>query len=244
MILNRQLDWQTRKLTQLLAVMIGVIPFYAFIIWSHLTKESPYTLQDLFLYPMVVGSLGIVWMVFLYTTLCGEPLSSLNLKPGRWPRDLLMGTLLTLALFTWRLIEGMTISQWLPRQSPPPEILNLIMGLAESPLLLALWLGPVVWIGVAVFEELGRVFILNRLWCVWSHPVAQWGVLLFSAVLFGLAHIYQGPQGAVSVGIIGLISGIAYRFWGRVWPLIIAHALFDTIQIAWVVIQIRGGTLQ
>jgi membrane protease YdiL (CAAX protease family) len=229
---------------QLLAVLIGVVPFYAFIIWSHLTKESPYSLQDLFLYPIVVGSLGIVWMVFLYTTLCGERLSSLNLRPGRWSRDLVMGILLTLVLFTWGPTEKIAIAHWIPRQSPPPEILNLIMGLAESPLLLALWLGPVVWIGVAVFEELSRVFILNRLWCVWDHPVAQWGVLVFSAALFGFAHIYQGPQGAVSVGVIGVIFGIAYRMCGRVWPLIIAHALFDSIQIAWVVTQIRSGALQ
>jgi membrane protease YdiL (CAAX protease family) len=65
-------------------------------------------------------------------------------------------------------------------------------------------------------------------------------VLLFSAVLFGLAHVYQGLSGAISVGVIGMILGLAYMLWGRLWPLIIAHALFDSIQIGWVVIQIRG----
>jgi hypothetical protein len=38
-------------------------------------------------------------------------------------------------------------------------------GIAHNPLLIAIWLGPVVWIGVA-FEELTRVFMLNRLWKV------------------------------------------------------------------------------
>lgn len=234
-------NMQQASLVQLLAVAIGVLPFYTFVIWSHLTRESPYTLQDLFLLPLVVGSLGVVWMAFLYTTLCGKRLSDLNLKPSNWPRDLVMGILLTMVLFAWRVIDGLTVSDWIPRQPPPPEILNLIFGLAENPLLLALWLGPVVWIGVALFEELGRVFILNRLWSVWDHRLARWAVLLFSALLFGLAHIYQGPAGAISVGILGLISGLAYMVWGRVWPLVIAHGLFDSIQIAWVVLQIRGG---
>ena len=32
----------------------------------------------------------------------------------------------------------------------------------NDPLLLAVWPGPVAWLGVATFEELTRVFMLNR----------------------------------------------------------------------------------
>ncbi len=52
--------------------------------------------------------------------------------------------------------------------------------------------GPVAWLGVATFEEFSRVFMLNRLWTVWSQLFARWLILLVSACLFGLIHIYQG----------------------------------------------------
>ena len=92
-------------------------------------------------------------------------------------------------------------------------------------------------------EELSRVFMLNRLWAVWPQPVARWVVMILSAVLFGLAHIYQGTAGALSAGVIGLAYAVFYMAFGRVWPMIIAHALFDSAQIATVVILIRTGKI-
>ncbi len=233
--------WLSHRATQLLAVVIGVLPFYGFVSWAHLTREDPYSLQDLFLYPLVVGTLGIIWLIFLHTALCGEKLSGLNLRSASWSSDLIAGILLMLLSFALKIVEGVTILQWLPRDPPAPELLNLIKGVAESPWLLALWLGPVVWIGVALFEELSRVFLLSRLWSLSNRPTARWAALFFSALLFGAAHLYQGVSGVISVATFGLLWGLAYFLWGRVWPLIVAHALFDSIQVGWVVIQIRGG---
>jgi membrane protease YdiL (CAAX protease family) len=233
--------WLSYRAAQILAVVIGVLPLYGFVIWAHLSREGPYSLQDMFLYPLVVGTLGVIWLIFLHTTLCGERLSSFNLRSASLLSDLAAAISLTLLTFGWMVVESVTIRQWLPREPPAPEILDLIRGVAGNPWLLVLWLGPVVWIGVALFEELSRVFLLTRLWSLSSRPAAQWAALLFSALLFGAAHLYQGIAGAVSVGVIGLIWGLAYFLWGRVWPLIIAHALFDSIQVGWVVIQIRAG---
>jgi len=233
--------WLSYRATQLLAVAIGVLPFYGFVIWSHLSRQDPYSLQDLFFYPLVVGALGIVWLIFLHTTLCGEKLSTLNLRSASWSSDLIAGILLMLLTFALRIVESLTILQWLPREPPAPEVLNLITGVVENPWLLALWLGPVVWIGVALFEELSRVFLLSRLWSLSNRPTARWAALFASALLFGVAHLYQGVSGVISVATFGLIWGLAYFLWGRVWPLIVAHALFDSIQIGWAVIQIRAG---
>jgi len=229
----------SQRATQLLAVVIGVLPFYGFVIWAHLSRDHPYSLQDLFVYPLVVGTLGIIWLIFLHTTVCAERLRSLNLRPGRWSGDLLAGILLMLLTFGWRIVESMTLMRWLPREPPAPEIVNLIKGVAENPWLLALWLGPVVWVGVALFEELSRVFLLSRLWSLCKGPTGRWAALSLSAVLFGAAHLYQGTQGVISVAVTGFIWGLAYLLWGRVWPLIVAHALFDSIQIGSIVIWIR-----
>ncbi len=123
-----------------------------------------------------------------------------------------------------------TILRLLPAREVP-EIRHLVETVSRDPLLLVILLGPVLWIGVALFEELTRVFLLDRLWSVWRSPSGRWTVLVFSAGLFGLAHLYQGPDGIIGTGFIGLLFGWFYMASGRVWPLIIGHALYDTTWI-------------
>jgi membrane protease YdiL (CAAX protease family) len=117
---------------------------------------------------------------------------------------------------------------------------TLFTGVVNDPLLLAVWLGPVVWLGVAAFEELTRAFMLNRLWTVWPQPVAYWLVMIASAALFGLAHIYQGPASVVAIALQGFLYAWYYRRFGRVWPMIIGHALYDSLQVIQVVMAFGG----
>ena len=65
------------------------------------------------------------------------------------------------------------------------EIMQLIYGVSSNAWLLFLWLGPVVWIGIAGFEELWRVFVLRRLWSVFNNSGGRWMVLLFISTLVG-----------------------------------------------------------
>jgi hypothetical protein len=58
-----------------------------------------------------------------------------------------------------------------------------------------------------------------------------WAIsLVGSAVIFGLIHSFQGPIGMIRTGAIGLVFGLCYLAVGRnLWPLVIAHALIDTL---------------
>jgi membrane protease YdiL (CAAX protease family) len=237
--------WQRHPLTQLAAMAIGVLPIYVFAIWTHLTRERALGLNELMLYPLAFGGGSVVLMLLLLKFLCGDSISSLNLRTGRWWRDVLVGILLAVALLLLLVILQYTVARWFPSgpAGSAEELQTLMEGLSRNPLLLALWLGPVVWLGVAAFEELSRVFMLSRLWKVWPRPTGRWLALIFSAVLFGLVHIYQGPVGAISNGIIGLIYGWYYMLFGRVWPMIIAHALYDSAQIVQVVNLINRGMI-
>jgi membrane protease YdiL (CAAX protease family) len=106
-------------------------------------------------------------------------------------------------------------------------------------LLLALWLAPVVWIGVAGFEELWRAFMLRRLWRVWRGRAGRWGGLLAVSALFGLIHCYQGTAAVVSIGLMSILVGWFFMSTGRIRAMIVAHALFDSIQIVAAVVAIR-----
>ncbi|MFC8047713.1 CPBP family intramembrane glutamic endopeptidase [Nocardia sp. NPDC057353] len=53
--------------------------------------------------------------------------------------------------------------------------------------------------------------------------------LLASALLRGSYHLYQGLGGGLGNVVMGLIFGRWWQRTGRLWPLLIAHALLDTI---------------
>ncbi|KQU35818.1 CPBP family intramembrane metalloprotease [Rhodococcus sp. BP-316] len=53
--------------------------------------------------------------------------------------------------------------------------------------------------------------------------------LLASAVLRGSYHLYQGFGAGVGNLVMGLIFGRYFQRTGRLWPLVIAHALIDIV---------------
>jgi membrane protease YdiL (CAAX protease family) len=58
---------------------------------------------------------------------------------------------------------------------------------------------------------------------------APWQAILASAVLRGCYHLYQGFGAFIGNAVMGVIFALLYRRWGRVTPLIVAHALIDAV---------------
>lgn len=228
------------RLRIILAILIGVVPVNLFMIWYRLSHDEAFTLSDMLVYPLVVGGANILLIVSLNKYLLKQSLKEFNTGRGTWYWDILSGLALTAVCFMLMFLERLLVSGILP-QGPPPsrEVLNLMTGLAQNPLLLAVWLGPVVWIGVALFEEMIRVFFLSCLWKIsQARSWAFFSIFLIS-VYIGFVHFYQGAFGIVSISIQGLVmAGYYYRF-RRFWPLVISHALYDSIQIVLFVIQIQ-----
>ncbi len=79
----------------------------------------------------------------------------------------------------------------------------------------------------AVVEEVIVVgYLLRRLDQLGWRPGAAMAV---SALLRGSYHLYQGIGGFVGNLVMGVIFVLLYRRWGRVGPLVAAHALIDTV---------------
>jgi membrane protease YdiL (CAAX protease family) len=79
----------------------------------------------------------------------------------------------------------------------------------------------------AVLEEVVVVgYLLRRLGQMGWTPTAA---LAASAVLRGSYHLYQGLGGLFGNMAMGVVFVLLYRRWGRVGPLIAAHALIDTV---------------
>lgn len=61
--------------------------------------------------------------------------------------------------------------------------------------------------------------------------VRPWIAILLSAVLRGSYHLYQGYGGFVGNAIMGVVFALVFLRWRRIWPLVIAHGLIDTVAI-------------
>ncbi len=79
----------------------------------------------------------------------------------------------------------------------------------------------------AVLEEVVVVgYLLRRLGQLGWTPTAA---LAASALLRGSYHLYQGVGGLIGNMVMGVVFVLLYRRWGRVGPLVAAHALIDTV---------------
>ncbi len=79
----------------------------------------------------------------------------------------------------------------------------------------------------AVLEEVIVLgYLLRRLGQTGWTPAAA---LLASALLRGSYHLYQGIGGFLGNAAMGVIFVWLYRRWGRVMPLVAAHALIDIV---------------
>jgi membrane protease YdiL (CAAX protease family) len=73
-------------------------------------------------------------------------------------------------------------------------------------------------------EVLFRGFVL---WALAQVMPAWWMAALAQAVLFGLAHAYQGARGIVATFAVGaFLAGVVWVS-GSLWPAMLVHALLD-----------------
>ncbi|MBN2280730.1 MAG: CPBP family intramembrane metalloprotease [Candidatus Marinimicrobia bacterium] len=225
----------------LLALLIANVPAFSLLVWYRLTHEEAFTISDMLIYPLLVGgglSLLILWLnkVLLKSTF------KKTFNPARESvsSDLVMAVMLTLLFFFLYWVEKITVYKWFPQNNvASAELIELIQKIAYNPALMALWMGPVVWIGVAVFEELSRAFFLKCMWNISQNKFWQILVVIISTLMTMAVHLHQGIAGMISVGVMGLLLALYFYQFKRILPLILAHGFYDAIQLFVLVYQYR-----
>ena len=108
--------------------------------------------------------------------------------------------------------------------------LGLSLNVVAESLPAVWWRIPVLILDATqngILEEVLVIgYLLRRLDQLQWSPVKA---IALSAVVRGSYHLYQGFGGFLGNAIMGVIFAVLYRRWGRVTPLIIAHALIDSV---------------
>lgn len=85
-----------------------------------------------------------------------------------------------------------------------------------------------MWISAAFGEELlFRAFAFSQLRKILGKRKII--ILLLSAILFSLPHLYQGYSGLFMTFLFGLAFGFIYLRFKNIWINIIVHGLIDTV---------------
>ncbi len=97
--------------------------------------------------------------------------------------------------------------------------------------LAANWWTIPAYVGLAVMngvleEVVMLAYLFNRLRALnWQ----WWQIVVFSAVVRGAYHLYQGFGGGIGNVVMGLVFGYLYLRWRRVGPLVVAHVILDLV---------------
>lgn len=183
-------------------------------------KRSPFSLIDLGLNLASLFQL-LAWGALAIYLLWrgGSGASQIGLARIRWRSDVLGG----LGLATLIGVPGLALYQVARiigvNASVEPAELNDDWWRIPMLLLLAFgnaWAEEVVVVG----------FLMTRLRQL---RVSPWIALVISSLLRGTYHLYQGFGAGLGNVAMGLVFGYAWQRTGRLWPLIIAHALIDAV---------------
>lgn len=92
------------------------------------------------------------------------------------------------------------------------------------------WRWPIL-IGMAIGHSVAEEIIVVAYFITRLRQlgVGENAALLASSVLRGAYHLYQGVGGGVGNFVMGLIYGRWFQVTGRIWPLIVGHAVIDVV---------------
>lgn len=85
-----------------------------------------------------------------------------------------------------------------------------------------------MWISAAIGEELlFRAFAFAQLKNIFGDKKVL--IVIISALMFCLPHLYQGTAGLIMTFVFGIAFGYLYNRFKNIWINIIVHGLIDTV---------------
>ncbi len=129
----------------------------------------------------------------------------------------------------WRAMSMSGAVEWLDAlYAPVPNGLcpPFVFGASSIPLAVVCGIATTLYLLVvaAVEEFVFRAYLLPRLADLLGSRLVS---TLISTTLFASSHAYQGAYGIVSAFVFGLMMAAGFWLIGRVWPLVLAHAVWN-----------------
>lgn len=183
-----------------------------------------------------LGILGAVLIIILLLWARGDSLFQIGFSPPKnWFSTILMGLGLGIII---QLLSVILIERLSEKITHTPHDHSLINAVKGNWKVFLQWM-ILVWVLVALIEEgIYRGYLMTDLINLLGVGMAALTInLLFSSVVFGLSHAYQGPSGMLSTGFVGVILGVIFILSDfNLWLAIFTHGFIDTVGIGLIAI--------
>lgn len=216
-----------RQLQSKSAIFIDIIIFLSV---SGLIAYADHRFVPPGLYQGFLSIIGAFVVVLAIIRVRGERLMDLGLRrPRRFLTLPLWVVIIFIVTFAVALGGQTLAAQFI---TAPVDVSKFSILYQNFPMLIFSLIS--IWVTAAFFEEVVyRGFLMGRLLDLAGSGLGA--VLAMSAVhalLFGLLHMYQGPLGVITTGLVAFVFGIFFALQGRnLWALIIVHGLIDTLSL-------------
>ena len=183
-----------------------------------------------------IGILGAIIIIVLFLWARGDPLTQLGFNaPQRWLHTIIIGFGLGVVIQLVSVILIEPITEKITHSKHDHSVLGSVKGNWK---VFLQWM-IMVWVFVAVIEEgIYRGFLMVEIKNLLGVGVIALIInLLYTSIVFGLSHCYQGHCGMLSTGIVGAILGLIFILSNfNLWLVIFTHGFIDTIGIGLIAI--------
>jgi len=200
-------------------LILGYFPLLLVGYLSFMARHDQEQLSVILSFMWVIGGVVSAWMLYLQLSFIQKSLKEFNTSEGCLQRELIGSTALAVVL----------VALWFGFQAISPRFPgfdNFVGAIQRDPARMAIFLGAGLFLWT-LYEELTRVFTLQRSWELVKHERWKTVVLVVNALVFALAYAYQGWGAVAAAGLGGLLLGGYYQKNGRILPLILAHYLLN-----------------
>ena len=200
----------------LLTLLWGLFAFRS--IGSAVGSTSHQACTDAALIQLVLYELAVGGIVLTYLSRCGWRLSPAQIGFS-WQQT---GAGFLLYAISYLLI---CLAWWLAIAlgGNPQPVIDLVAGERSLP---AVLLASIV---NGTYEELVLIAFVFK--ALERHDTQL--IVGVSVLLRVIAHIYQGPVGAMSILAFGILMALAYVRFRQIWPLIVAHIVADFVALTY-----------
>ncbi|RKG92658.1 CPBP family intramembrane glutamic endopeptidase [Corallococcus terminator] len=193
--------------------------------------------------PLCIRALGMILLVAVLVWRDGQGPAQMGLVREGWGKELLLGVPVLAATYAVHIAASVPMAavavalklagkEMLARKGMATALMDTGLGVPAF---------AAIMVVVTGFEEfVFRGFLVPRLRVVLGRWVPA---VLVAALLFCVGHFYEGILAVFQTFVIGAWFGFVFWFRGRLLPLIVAHAAFNTISFALVMWLSKSGFL-
>ncbi len=178
-----------------------------------------------------LGIIGAVIIIVLHLMIRDVSLAEIGFQfPENWLMTIGFGLGLGLIIQLLSVVLIEPLSEKITRSKHDHSVIGSVKGNWKA---FFQWM-IMVWILVAVIEEgIYRGYLMTEIRNILGVGILALTInLVFTSLVFGLSHGYQGTSGMLSTGIVGAILGIIFILSDfNLWLVIFTHGFIDTIGI-------------